>query len=101
MERIEGSWYWCAYCGKDLCDEHEAVDTHDPTHIFVMFKAEVEVLKFHYVALTCRDDCFIVIDLIPVNSRFRESGTTSESINPWEEKRPWVMPYPVYNTFLP
>lgn len=41
MERIQGAWYRCAYCAKDLCGECESLDTHDETHIFVVFKAPV------------------------------------------------------------
>ncbi|KAI6008983.1 hypothetical protein EDC04DRAFT_2871431 [Pisolithus marmoratus] len=41
MERIRGAWYRCAYCAKDLCGDCEAVDTHDETHVFVVFKAPV------------------------------------------------------------
>jgi hypothetical protein len=50
MERIRGEWYWCAYCAKDLCDEHEEVDTHDNTHVFIVFKSAVDMGAFKYVA---------------------------------------------------
>jgi hypothetical protein len=46
IERIQGEWYWCVYCGKDLCDAHEAIDTHDNTHVFVVFKSEVDMQAF-------------------------------------------------------
>ncbi|KAG1811488.1 uncharacterized protein BJ212DRAFT_1448435 [Suillus subaureus] len=46
MERIQGAWYRCAYCAKDLCGECESLDTHDQTHIFVVFKAPVRFLRF-------------------------------------------------------
>ena len=41
LERIHGAWFRCAYCAKDLCADCEAVDTHDETHLFVVFKAPV------------------------------------------------------------
>ncbi|KAG2097758.1 uncharacterized protein F5147DRAFT_641153 [Suillus discolor] len=46
MERIQGAWYRCAYCAKDLCGECESLDTHDETHIFVVFKASVRFPRF-------------------------------------------------------
>ncbi|KAH7920383.1 hypothetical protein BV22DRAFT_1039929 [Leucogyrophana mollusca] len=50
MERINGAWFRCAYCAKDLCGDCEAVDTHDETHIFVVFKAPVDLPHFRQVA---------------------------------------------------
>jgi hypothetical protein len=50
MERISGPWYWCVYCAKDLCEQHEQVDTHDPTHVFVKYKGEVDTRAFQYVS---------------------------------------------------
>lgn len=50
MERIRGAWYRCAYCGKDLCGDCEAVDTHDETHVFVVFKAPVDMPRFRQFA---------------------------------------------------
>ncbi|KAF9221473.1 hypothetical protein BS17DRAFT_785470 [Gyrodon lividus] len=41
MERINGAWFRCAYCAKDLCGDCEVLDTHDETHVFVVFKAPV------------------------------------------------------------
>ena len=41
LERIHGAWFRCAYCAKDLCGDCEALDTHDETHLFVVFKAPV------------------------------------------------------------
>ncbi|EEB91085.1 hypothetical protein MPER_10621 [Moniliophthora perniciosa FA553] len=38
-EDLNGVWYRCVYCGKDLCDECEAVDTHNDTHFFLVFKS--------------------------------------------------------------
>jgi hypothetical protein len=52
IERIPGPWYWCVYCAKDLCGAHEEFDTHDPTHVFVVFKSEVDMTAFKYVTRT-------------------------------------------------
>ena len=41
LDRIHGAWFRCAYCAKDLCGVCEALDTHDETHLFVVFKAPV------------------------------------------------------------
>ena len=41
MERIRGEWFRCVYCAKDLCRDHEAMDTHNPTHLFIVFKSSV------------------------------------------------------------
>ncbi|EJD47434.1 kinase-like protein [Auricularia subglabra TFB-10046 SS5] len=46
MQRIVGKWYRCAYCGKDLCDACEAIDDHDDTHLFVVFKAVLDIAQF-------------------------------------------------------
>ena len=43
MNRIGGEWFRCVYCAKDLCDNCEAVDTHDYTHFFMVFKAPVDM----------------------------------------------------------
>lgn len=43
VERIEGKWYRCAYCDKDLCSACEAIDVHDDSHVFVVFKSEVDM----------------------------------------------------------
>ncbi|KAG2110370.1 uncharacterized protein F5147DRAFT_690339 [Suillus discolor] len=50
MERIQGAWYRCAYCAKDLCGECESLDTHDETHISVVFKAPVDMVQFRRFA---------------------------------------------------
>lgn len=44
--RIVGKWYRCAFCAKDLCADCEELDTHDNTHIFLVFKAPVDMQKF-------------------------------------------------------
>ncbi|KIJ20721.1 hypothetical protein PAXINDRAFT_174193 [Paxillus involutus ATCC 200175] len=46
MERIHGAWFRCACCAKDLCGDCEALDTHDQTHVFVVFKAPVDMPQF-------------------------------------------------------
>uniref|UniRef100_A0A0W0F4A7 ZZ-type domain-containing protein n=1 Tax=Moniliophthora roreri TaxID=221103 RepID=A0A0W0F4A7_MONRR len=46
MRPITGVWYRCVYCGKDLCDECEAVDTHNDTHFFLVFKSPVDMKVF-------------------------------------------------------
>lgn len=43
MTRIQGEWFRCVYCGMDLCDTCEGVDTHDTTHFFMVFKGLVSV----------------------------------------------------------
>lgn len=43
MLRISGEWFRCVYCAKDLCDACEAVDTHDDTHFFMVFKSLVRL----------------------------------------------------------
>jgi hypothetical protein len=41
VTRIHGEWFRCAYCPKDLCDACEALDTHDDSHVFFVFKGPV------------------------------------------------------------
>ncbi|KAF9047190.1 hypothetical protein BDZ89DRAFT_1099279 [Hymenopellis radicata] len=43
MTCIQGAWFRCAYCGKDLCDACEELDNHNDTHLFMVFKAPVDV----------------------------------------------------------
>ncbi|TDL21783.1 hypothetical protein BD410DRAFT_279074 [Rickenella mellea] len=50
MERICGEWYRCVYCPKDLCDVCEALDTHDSTHFFCVFKSKMDMQHFHSFA---------------------------------------------------
>ena len=50
MNRIGGEWFRCVYCAKDLCDNCEAVDTHDYTHFFMVFKSMVRF--FHCLKAT-------------------------------------------------
>ncbi|EJD41223.1 hypothetical protein AURDEDRAFT_115589 [Auricularia subglabra TFB-10046 SS5] len=45
MERIRGKWYRCAYCPKDLCADCEAIDSHDDSHLFVVFKSSVDMTQ--------------------------------------------------------
>ncbi|KAM5536597.1 hypothetical protein V8D89_009692 [Ganoderma adspersum] len=46
MSHISGEWFHCAYCPKDLCDSCAEVDTHDNTHLFVVFKSDVNMQIF-------------------------------------------------------
>ncbi|CDO69770.1 hypothetical protein BN946_scf184766.g15 [Trametes cinnabarina] len=46
MSHIRGEWFHCAYCPKDLCDSCAEVDTHDPTHLFIVFKSNVNMQIF-------------------------------------------------------
>jgi hypothetical protein len=39
MVIIQGAWFRCVYCGKDLCDDCEEIDTHDDTHVFLVLKS--------------------------------------------------------------
>ena len=41
MTQIQGEWFRCCYCSRDLCDACEEVDTHDDTHVFIVFKSMV------------------------------------------------------------
>jgi hypothetical protein len=43
MSSIPGVWFRCAYCGMDLCDACEAVDTHNDSHCFIAFKSPVSL----------------------------------------------------------
>lgn len=45
MTCIEGEWFRCAYCARDLCDSCEGVDTHDDTHVFLVLKAPVSICR--------------------------------------------------------
>lgn len=49
MTHIVGEWFRCVYCAKDLCDACEAVDTHNDTHFFMVFKSMVNMKAFRYV----------------------------------------------------
>lgn len=46
MKHIEGEWFRCAYCAKDLCDQCESVDTHAQDHLFVVFKSQIGLDTF-------------------------------------------------------
>jgi hypothetical protein len=45
ITQIQGEWFRCAYCGRDLCDTCEKLDTHDNSHIFIVFKSTVSVVN--------------------------------------------------------
>lgn len=49
MMHISGEWFHCAYCPMDLCDSCAEVDTHNNTHLFVVFKSDVNMQIFRYV----------------------------------------------------
>jgi hypothetical protein len=49
MDRIEGEWFRCAYCSKDLCHHCEELDTHDPTHLFYVLKSNVDMQPFKHM----------------------------------------------------
>ncbi|TFK51852.1 hypothetical protein OE88DRAFT_1718587 [Heliocybe sulcata] len=71
MTRIQGRWFHCGFCPKDLCSDCEAMDTHDHTHVFLVLKAPVNLQFFK------RDADFI------------ENGRGSP--------RP-IVPYPIYRS---
>ncbi|RPD59088.1 hypothetical protein L226DRAFT_465506 [Lentinus tigrinus ALCF2SS1-7] len=73
MSHISGEWFHCAYCPKDLCDSCAEVDTHDNTHLFVVFKSDVNMQIFRYVL-----------------ARFMNEEDPSRS--------PPLIPFPVYNS---
>ncbi|KAF9006028.1 hypothetical protein BDQ17DRAFT_1277613 [Cyathus striatus] len=50
MTPIEGAWFRCAYCPRDLCECCEEVDTHDDTHIFMVFKSQIDMQLFKIFA---------------------------------------------------
>jgi len=50
MRRIVGKWYRCAFCAKDLCSDCEVLDTHDNTHLFLVFKSPVDMQAFRHFA---------------------------------------------------
>ncbi|KAJ3559617.1 hypothetical protein NM688_g233 [Phlebia brevispora] len=54
--RIKGEWFRCVYCAKDLCDTCEAVDTHDCTHFFMVFKSAVDMRIFRQFAQLDREE---------------------------------------------
>ncbi|KAL0953370.1 hypothetical protein HGRIS_004607 [Hohenbuehelia grisea] len=50
VTQIQGEWFRCAYCGRDLCDTCQLIDTHDDTHVFLVFKAPVDMRQFRQFA---------------------------------------------------
>lgn len=46
MDRIHGEWFHCVYCPQDLCVTCEALDTHNDTHFFVVFKSNIDMNIF-------------------------------------------------------
>ncbi|WVQ81455.1 hypothetical protein IAT38_003579 [Cryptococcus sp. DSM 104549] len=51
-DQIKGMWMRCAHCaaGFDICQEAEGVADHDSTHVFVVFKARVDMAAFRALA---------------------------------------------------
>lgn len=50
VDHIYGTWYRCANCDTDLCEDCEQMSIHDPTHVFLMIKSVVDMGKFRYVS---------------------------------------------------
>lgn len=48
VQRITGEWFRCVYCHKDLCEECEALDSHDASHLFIVFKSVVDTALLRY-----------------------------------------------------
>ncbi|CCM00246.1 uncharacterized protein FIBRA_02275 [Fibroporia radiculosa] len=46
MTRINGEWFRCGYCSKDLCGVCHNVDTHNETHAFVVFKSLLDIHQY-------------------------------------------------------
>ncbi|GBE89623.1 hypothetical protein BKA93DRAFT_759516 [Sparassis latifolia] len=70
MMKIQGAWYRCAYCGRDLCEVCQEIDTHDNAHAFVVFKSSVDMHMF---------------------KRFAELGNDPNGPSPP------IIPYPIYH----
>lgn len=51
MQRITGEWFRCVYCAIDLCDNCEAVDTHNYRHFFMVYKSTVRDIMLSRVAI--------------------------------------------------
>nr|XP_031862268.1 uncharacterized protein CI109_002233 [Kwoniella shandongensis]KAA5529340.1 hypothetical protein CI109_002233 [Kwoniella shandongensis] len=51
-DQIRGVWLRCAHCaeGFDICQEAEERARHDPKHVFIVFKARVDMAAFRAVA---------------------------------------------------
>ncbi|KAL7421406.1 hypothetical protein Q5752_004291 [Cryptotrichosporon argae] len=51
-DQIRGTWLRCAHCaaGFDICQEAEQIADHDATHVFVVFKARVDMAAFRALA---------------------------------------------------
>lgn len=51
-DQIRGVWLRCAHCaaGFDMCADAEQVADHDVTHVFVVFKARVDMTRFRQLA---------------------------------------------------
>ncbi|KIK61657.1 hypothetical protein GYMLUDRAFT_199189 [Collybiopsis luxurians FD-317 M1] len=51
FDRIQGAWFHCAHCPKDLCSSCESVDTHDDTHVFLVFKATIDMQALKHLMI--------------------------------------------------
>ena len=104
MTPIQGEWFRCAYCTRDLCDACEEVDTHDDTHVFVVFKSLVSDIFVNSVSL------LIVVEFpgghaalqvstiqcrISLLSSFFSSARAFANLESAAGSPP-VIPYPVY-----
>lgn len=51
-DQIRGIWLRCAHCaaGFDICSDAEQIADHDATHVFVVFKARVDMAVFRQLA---------------------------------------------------
>lgn len=45
FEQIRGEWFRCVYCTRDLCRDCLQIDTHDDTHLFIVFKSKVRKFR--------------------------------------------------------
>lgn len=108
MSHIRGEWFHCAYCPKDLCDSCAEVDTHDPTHLFVVFKSNVNMQIFRYVCFLssptlsppCPQLFLSFTPFHPATLRCADLGNASRRfINEEDSSRsPPLIPFPVYHS---
>jgi len=55
FEPIQGEWFRCLYCSRDLCHDCLQMDTHDDTHVFIVFKSKVDMQIFRqYISVDAR-----------------------------------------------
>ncbi len=89
MSHISGEWFHCAYCPKDLCDSCAEVDTHDNTHLFVVFKSDVNMQIFR---------CVCSSGIGSSNATHTDPGAVCRRFMNEEEpsRSPPLIPFPVY-----